>query len=38
MGVPVLGTELEFVAGTLGVVGLEECDGSRAVVIDVGVV
>ena len=32
MGAPVLGTELEFVAGTIGVVGLEECDGSGAVV------
>ena len=38
MGVPVLGTELEFVAGTIGVVRLEECDGSGAVVIAVGVV
>ena len=33
MGVPVFGTELEFVARTIGVVGLEECDGSRAVVL-----
>ena len=38
MGVPVLGTELEFVAGAIGVVGLEECNGSGAVVIAVGVV
>ena len=33
MGVPVFGTELELVARTIGVVGLEEGDGSGAVVV-----